>query len=352
MKIRVAVLDHDTEFMNRLAKAFQHRYEDRLNLSMFSDEGVMYESMRNIRSDIVLTDRKIEMSGVWIPEQTVVIRLCETPDIDEIDGTPAICKYQSVENIYKSILGIYAERSENISLRKSASDAKTILFTSVQGGAGTSSAAAAYALRCAREGRKVFYLDLEKFGDADMYFSCDGTQSFSDVIYALKSRNGNLALRLESIIGMDPAGVDFLHTCKNAYDMFELQDDEIENLLSAISHVKDYEEIIIDLTGDLSERMTKLMEKCVDKIIYISDGSATGNRKFEKFCEAVRVMEQRNDWNILGKTVLLYNRYSSKTGKQLEKAAVPVIGGIHRFEGITEKELIREISRTDGIGLV
>lgn len=350
MKIRVVVLDRDIEFMNRLAKAFQNRYEDRISLSMFSDEEAMCESLNNTRADLILTDRKIEPGGMRIPGQTVIGRLCETSDVDEIDGIPAICKYQSVDNIYKSILGIYADHSENVSLKRTNSDARIFLFTSAQGGAGTSSAAAAYALHCANDGRKVFYLNLEKFGDSNMYFSGEGTLSFSDVIYTLKSRNGNLSLRLESVISTDSSGVDFFHTCKNAYDMLELQDSEIEKLISAISYVKKYEEIIIDLSGDLTERMTKLMSNCADKIIYISDGSATGNGKFEKFCESVHVLEQRNDLNILSKIVLLYNRYSSKTGEQLAKVAVPVLGGIHRFEGIAGKDLIQEISKVDAIG--
>ena len=114
--------------------------------------------------------------------------------------------------------------------------------------------------------------------------------------------------------------------------------------------LKNMKKLIIDLSGDLTERMTKLMSNCADKIIYISDGSATGNGKFEKFCESVHVLEQRNDLNILSKIVLLYNRYSSKTGQQLAKVAVPVLGGIHRFEGIAGKDLIQEISKVDAIG--
>lgn len=349
MKIKIVVLDRDVDFMNRLARAFQNRYEDRISLSMFSAEETMYESLSYTGADLIITDRKIEKDRIRSTGQTVIGRFCEASDVSEIDGVPAICKYQSVENIYNSILEIYAEHSENVILKKEESDVQILFFTSVQGGAGTSSAAAAYALRRAKEGKRVFYLNLEKFGDTDIYFSGDGRMSCSDVIYALKSRNGNLSLRLESIIRTDQSGVDFFHTCKNAYDMFELQDEEIETLITTIPHVKKYDEIIIDLSGDLSERMIRLMTERADKIIYVSDGSVTGNGKFEKFCEVVHVMEQRNDWRILGKTVLLYNRFSSRTGEQLTKTAVPVLGGIHRYEGMSVADLIQEIAKSDAV---
>ena len=352
MKLKVAVLDQDKDFMNRLSKAFQKRYEDKISLMLFSDEESLLEGIRDIRVDLLLVDHSTIPDMEKFPAGIVKGWLCDLPEANEIDGIPAVCKYQNVENIYKSIVGIYAENSGNIVLKQHDSDVKTVLFTSSQGGAGTSSAAAAYAFYSAKNGGKVFYLNLEKFGNADHYFSAEGTLSFSDVIYTLKSKNGNLALKLESVIQTDPSGVDFFHTCKNAFDMFELKDQEIENLISVLPQVRKYDEIILDYSGDLTERMVMLMQNCADKIVYISDGSMTGNGKFERFCEAVRVLEQRNDWNMLGKMVLLYNRFSSKTGKQLERTAVPVVGGINRFEGISGRELIEKIANDEMISRI
>lgn len=352
MKLKVAVLDQDKDFMNRLSKAFQKRYEDKISLMLFSDEESLLEGIRDIRVDLLLVDHSAIPDMEKFPAGIVKGWLCDLPEANEIDGIPAVCKYQNVENIYKSIVGIYAENSGNIVLKQHDSDVKTVLFTSSQGGAGTSSAAAAYAFYSAKNGKKVFYLNLEKFGNADHYFSSEGTLSFSDVIYTLKSKNSNLALKLESVIQTDPSGVDFFHTCKNAFDMFELKDQEIENLISVLPQVRKYDEIILDHSGDLTDRMVMLMQNCADQIVYISDGSMTGNGKFERFCEAVRVLEQRNDWNMLGKTVLLYNRFSSKTGKQLGKTAVPVVGGINRFEGISGRELIQKIANDEMISRI
>lgn len=349
MRLKVVVLDRDREFIERLSKVFQKKYEDKISLILFSEESSMHNTLKTITSDILLIDHKTVTNIASLSTNIVTAWLCDKLDVNEIDGIPAICKYQSVDNIYKLIVGLYAESSGNIVLKRNKSNTKTIMFTSSQGGSGTSSTAAAYAFSSAGKGKKIFYLNLENLGESDFYFTADGVLSFSDVIYTLKSKNGNLAWRLESVIQTDPSGVDFIHACKNAYDMFELSDQEITCLISGISQVNDYDEIVLDYSGDLSDRMLMLMRDYADKIVYISDGSYTGNRKFEKFCEVVHVLEQRNEWNILGKMSLLYNRYSSKTGTQMEKTAVPVIGGIHRFEGIAEKELIQAIANVDVI---
>lgn len=347
MKLKVVILDQNTEFMNRLSKVFQKKYEDKINLMLFSEEEAMYDSLKNSRADVLLSDQSLKIDMNRIASDTIVGYFCEMPGVDEIDGIPAICRYQNVESIYKSILGIYAENSSNFMLQKSSSSARIIFFISAQGGSGASSAAAAHAMRCAAEGRSVFYLNLEKFGGADMYFASENTISFSDVIYALKSKSGNLSLKLESMIQTDGSGVDFFHTCKNAYDMFELKNQEIEKLISILAQMEKYEEVVVDLSGEFTESMIEVMNRSANRIVYISDGSECGNHKFERFCEMIRILEKRNEFRILDKMVLLYNRYSSKTSSQLEKTAVSVIGGIHRFEGISGKALIREIAKIE-----
>ena len=75
--------------------------------------------------------------------------------------------------------------------------------------------------------------------------------------------------------------------------MIELKDDEIVSLIQAIGQVGEYEEIVVDLSGDLTERQLKLMQDYADSVIYICDGTMTGIRKFEKFCETIRVIEER-----------------------------------------------------------
>lgn len=347
MKLKVAVVDQDINYMNRLQKNFQMKYTDNISMYIFSDVEKFYKSLKEMYVDVILIESSIGIDINKIPENITVGYMCDMLDVEEIDGIPAICKFQKIDTIYKLILGLYAENSSNIKMKKSGSQVKVILFTSVQGGCGTSSAAVAYAMKRASEQKKVFYLNLEKFGRTDWYFSGDGAMSFSDVIYSLKSRKSNLLIKLESATRTDQTGVEFFSTCKNAYDMLELKDAEIKDLIQGISQVKDYDELVIDLSGDLTERMQMIMEEYADAIVYVSDGSETGNGKFERFCEVIRLIEQRNEISILGKMTLLYNRYSSKSSTQLDKTPISVMGGIHRFEGVTGRALAEQIVQTN-----
>ena len=73
----------------------------------------------------------------------------------------------------------------------------------------------------------------------------------------------------------------------------------------------------------------------------------TGIRKFEKFCETIRVIEERKEVQIMNKIQLLYNRYSSKNSMQMEKLPVSLLGGIHRFENVSGRPLIDQIAKMD-----
>ncbi|MGI6012487.1 MAG: hypothetical protein ACOX8H_13520 [Ruminococcus sp.] len=352
MKVKVAVLSDDLNFLKRFAKVFQQKYNDKISLSLFSEMSALMQALDEQAIDLLMMDQDMKFKKNEVPESIPIGFFSRIPDVDEINGIPAVCKYQRAEALYRGMLSIYAEHSPNVKLKSISSDARIVLFLSVQGGCGTSSAAAAYAMHCALKGRKIFYLTLERFGSSNLYFNGVDSLSLSDVIYSLKSRNSNLLLKLESAIQTDSSGVEFLNDCKNPYDMFELEDEELEELLKNISQVKKYDEIVVDFSSDMWERKVKLMKDYADKIVYVSDGSPSGINKFEKFCQVIKILERQMDCEILSKMCLLYNRYSTKNSSQMDRAAIPVVGGIHRIEGVSGRKLAGQIARVNDMDLI
>jgi hypothetical protein len=152
---------------------------------------------------------------------------------------------------------------------------------------------------------------------------------------------------LESATKTDKSGVDYFDNCKNAYDMLELKNEEIGPLLRGIAQMKEYEEIIVDISGGMDQRMLMLMQEYAARIICVSDGSQTGNKKFECFCEVLGIEGKRSGKDVLNKMDLLYNRFGTRTSSQLKETAVRVLGGIHRYEGISGRVLIEQIAQNE-----
>lgn len=345
MRLKVGVVDSDITYIEKFIHSVQTKLSDEIELYVYSDAEQAYQGIKNVYLDVLLVSDEIEFDRTSLPKGIAFIYFTKKNNVEEISGIPAISKYhQKLNDIYKEILAIYAETSTDQSDKKKKRNVKITLFTSVQGGAGTTVAAASYAVNKANSGKNVFFLSLDLFGDVSLYFTGDGKQSLTDVLNALK-KNVNIEAKFSSAVKTDDSGVDFLDTCRNAYDMIELKDKEIDDLLEIIQvSEKEYEEIVIDYSCELNDRVLMLMTKYADSIVYVNDGSEIGNIKFQRFCEVIRVVEHKKEVHMLNKIKLLYNRFSSKTGEQLEETAVPVIGGINRIIGLSETKLIVQIA--------
>lgn len=63
----------------------------------------------------------------------------------------------------------------------------------------------------------------------------------SDIIFALKSKKANLAMKLESCVKQDGSGVYFYSQSKIALDMHELNSEDIMRLLSELKLYGEYD---------------------------------------------------------------------------------------------------------------
>ena len=192
--------------------------------------------------------------------------------------------------------------------------------------------------------KKTFYLNLETFGSADDFFAGQGQFDMSDVIYALKTRKANLALKLESCVKQDPRGTFFLSSPKLALDMMELTTDERLRLINEIRVNGSYEYLILDVPFGLDKDSLKILHQA-NAMVLVGSGSTTSNTQIFRAVNALSVLEQNADTPLLNRTVLAYNRFSSKTGETLTNVELRSIGGAPRYEHATTEQLMAQLSK-------
>ncbi len=328
MKIKVAVLEKDQTYLNRFVAAFGAKYADKLEIYSFTELNIALAALKDSRVDIFLADESFEAPADKIPVRCGFAYFVESADIKEIKGKPAICKFQKADIIYKEILNLYSEQSGVVakSRMESGEEAKVILFTSPAGGTGTSTIAAAYALRKAMQGMQVLYLNLETFGNADSYFQAEGNFDFSDILFALKSRKGNLAMKLESYVKEDVNGVRFYSGAKIVLDRMEMNMDDTLSLLEELKKSNVYDYIVIDYGFGL-DKDTRTVWKQTNSIVWVSDGSVHANQKTERAYQSFAILERNSEDEIAERLKLVYNRFSDKTGNRLENEELEVAGG-------------------------
>lgn len=348
MKIRVAILDSNKAYIDRISNSINSRYADKLELYSFTNMDLAISGLHNQNINVFLANSDYEIDNKVIPNFCAFAYLVDSQEIELLRNKPTICKYQKIDIIYKQIVALFSEIiSDSTEIKMGINSNSTILTVmSANGGVGNSTLAAALAKHITNKGKKVLYINLEPFGDSELYFSGDGQFNFSDVIFAIKTNKTKLSLKIESSVKKDVSGVFYLASPTNARDLYDMSADDLEILLKELKMTSSYDYIILDSELLLSENCQKLY-KYSDKIITVSDGTAVSNTKFIKSYNALKSLYDQSNEAILTKTQLLYDKFSNKTSKMIDNIPIKVLGGIPKFENATEKQIIDQISSMD-----
>lgn len=331
MRIIVALLDSDTNYTNRLMMKFADSYSDKLELHSFSDEKMALDFVTNSRVHVLLANYACSIDPSKIPQRCGFAYLVDSMDISKFKEEKAVCKYQKADLIYKEILSIFYEKVPGgLQIRVSSNDGTQIMaFMPCAGGVGSSTAAVACSKYLASQGKRVLYLNAERFGDPDLFFRGEGSSSLSDVITALKQKKSNLALKIESAQRMDVSGVSYFASAKYALDVLEFSGEDLETLCA---NALKFDYIIIDsdfgVTG-LQERIMRI----ANRIILCSDGSEIANAKLRRIADTLAIIENQRDNDIMTKLYLLYNRFNEKMGKTNDGGIAPALGAIMLVNG-------------------
>lgn len=344
MKIKLAILDKDISYLNRMVSAFGTKYADKLELYSFSDEKIAMESLEVNKIDLLLTSDLFDIDTTVLPRRCAFAYLVDSSDIETVKNQVAICKFQKADLIYKQILSLYSEKASNISgLKLNDTDSKIIIFSSPCGGTGTSTMAAACAKQLARGGKKVLYLDLQLYGSVDSFFEGEGQFDMSDIIYALKSKKANTSLKIESCLKRDSSGVYFFSQPKVVLDMLELDVEDIHRLISEIRISSGFEYIIVDKDFGISKSDFEIYSQA-NHIVIVGDGSTISNTKVVNAYGAIKTLEQNIDVSFSNRINIIYNKFSNKTGQIIENIELPNSTGAPRFQHATEKDVVEQLA--------
>ena len=348
MRIKVAFLDDDKNYLQRLSSVLSAKFADKLEIYSFSNSDMVVSEIMKNKIDVLIASENFDINADSLPGNCGFAYLVAVSGVDMIKGQKAICRFQKAEIIFKEILAIYSENvSDSISIKfEGDGKASVISFFSASGGTGASTAAAACAKRIARAGKKVLYLNLEQFGNTEHFFHGDGQFDLSNVIFALKSKKSSSVLKMASYVKEDASGVCFYSSPMMALDVIELTKDDVSELISTIKMMNTYEFVVVDADFSFSPVPLKLLElsQCA---VFVSDGTEIANDKFVRAYRSLENYEQQKNKNLVGRIALLYNRFSSKSGKVLDEGNIKVLGGMHKIENASVDAIVDEMINGD-----
>lgn len=153
MKIKLAILESDVDFLKNYSIALSSRFSDKLEVYTFSNLENAMSALADSRIDVFLAGDNFEIDTSNIPEECGFAYLVDSNDIKSFKNEHTVCRFQKIDLIYRDILGIFSEKEYIVSGSNMANtNCKVLLFTGIEGGTGASSAAAACALYFAQIG--------------------------------------------------------------------------------------------------------------------------------------------------------------------------------------------------------
>ena len=343
MKIRLVLYSLDRSYREHLVNYLSIHHGDTLEINIFNETQALEDYLKDYRTDIILLDQELSCKA---EKGERLIRLSEERGSDPED--PVIFKYQREELIYKAILNAFASGTDRIlhySNRDGEMEVGIDLFLPLNGGAGASTVAKAYAVKLASN-RKVLYLNLELFGDCEKTLKADGQFSFDDILYAVKNRRGNLTLKMESALKKSREGVFFYAPSENPVNLMDFTEQEFHQLVDEIRKNGMFDCVVLDMDGFPSPWMQGAL-KDADRIWLVADGTAASSEKYDRFRKYIVALEKRTQSRFFPKMRIFYNKYSRRTGSPVNGCDLPVVGGSPRYEYVETDAIIRNMAESD-----
>lgn len=345
IKIKLGIVDSDRLYLKRLTDFLGKKYSSQIGIYSFSDTEGVAEAVRENRINVLAVSQDMDIDTGSIADYCMFAWITDSKMIDTYKGHSTICRYQRADLIYKQILGLYSEKlADKVRYRISgAKKAHVSLFLSVSDGAGATTAAAAFAEHQNGNGRKTLFLNLKQFRNTGDIFSASGEGTFTDVIFAVKSRKVNMTLKLESIVKQSMSGVYFYDSCISPLDYTEITETELRSLLDEMRTGFGYENIVIVSDFFITDKLMMLLDYANDVVLVSGDGNLAKTRLL-RLVSAIGCIERRMQVNIYDKLRVLFNRTKYSRTFYTE---IPVIGIQPDLETDDEREIVKSFSSSE-----
>lgn len=345
MKIKLAMLESDAMYLHRVVPVFNNRFAKELEIYSFTEVDAAIACLEQKKIDVFLASDTFKINHDQVPKRCGFAYLVESLDINSIDGYKAVCKFQKAELIYKQILSIYSEHMPNITgIAPNENGAmKTIVFCSPCGGVGTSTVAAGAAIALVNAGYRVLYINTEVYGEADMFFSCDGQFDFSEVIYALKSNKTNRAMKLQSTVKQDATGVHFYSSAKIALDLMEMKPSDYITLQSELKKLGCYDYVILDMDCPKTVAGFEFFSHC-NSVVLVTDGSENAAAKLNNVLRSVQIMDSNSELALQPRMWQVNNKAAAN---ELTQNELRILGSFPVYQRVSSNQMAKQLSLSD-----
>ena len=92
MKIKLAILEQDKEYLQRIVTVFSTRFGEKFELYSFTDEELALKTVREVKMDVLVADASFDINTALLPQQCSFASFVESAEIESYKDEAAISK--------------------------------------------------------------------------------------------------------------------------------------------------------------------------------------------------------------------------------------------------------------------
>lgn len=120
MQIRVAILDQDQNYQNRVLVALREKFSKKLQVFPCNSTEDVLSVIEAHEVKVFAINKMINYDISQIPEECAVVYLSELKSVKDEEGTPVVCKYQKVKDIANELYNIGRNYDKLLAEKKEA----------------------------------------------------------------------------------------------------------------------------------------------------------------------------------------------------------------------------------------
>ncbi|NLX76393.1 MAG: hypothetical protein GXZ01_03305 [Clostridiaceae bacterium] len=258
--IRIVLADHDFMYINHLAQWFIENKPSQFQISVFTEKESFdrFVSENGDRIDIILAAEDFLVDNVRQNIESVVLGQAV-----RLSGLPSVEKYQPAPSVCSEILSILSDSVTGAEKWLSTGKSRLIACFSTN-----TCLKSALAIMLASLSNDYVYINFESF---PFYTLSDNVQDYgknlSDILYHIKSRKSNPVMALESAVVTGAGPCSFIPQLDNPRDLWELTDNEIDDLTETLKSWGHFSKVIADLECNTGLVTMKMLEAASNILI-------------------------------------------------------------------------------------
>lgn len=256
----IAIYEEDIVYANRLMDFLNEKEEFLLEAMVFSKKESLQRYLQEHQIDILLLGEFMDRSNLREEHISYKIVLCEGILVKEEETETVINKYQSAECIMREILALYVSKetvTASYRYLPQYRNCELISIYSPCGGCGKTTMALSMAHILGRS-KRVLYINLENFPGVIFGTSPGVISGFSELIYYLKQRKSNLAMKLQALVRKE-GNIDLLQPAEHYNDLYAIEVQDIQLFIEELYGATVYDVVIFDI-GFISDAILELLE--------------------------------------------------------------------------------------------